>query len=188
MFEGLSVKTPDYIGTHSFLTNKASFFFSSQGLRRTIEKAHWLKASTRTREMAQQLKAWAGLPEDWNHSSFPYGSSQPSVTPFPENPVPSSGLRRHWDHVVHRCACRQNTYTHLKRGGRFLNTDQKQVGEWIVYLAYRLHVVHHWGKTKQEPWSRNDGEILFTGFLPRECSPTLLIYLVSSVQEWRYPK
>jgi hypothetical protein len=45
-------------------------------------------------------------------SQHPHGPSQPSVTPFPGDPVPSSGLYGHCTHIVYKHTGRQGNYTH----------------------------------------------------------------------------
>ena len=46
------------------------------------------------------MRALAALLKD-------HDSSELSVTPVPEHPMPSSGLRRYCMHMVHRLTCRQ---------------------------------------------------------------------------------
>ena len=41
-----------------------------------------------------------------------HSHKNPSVTPVPGDPMPSSGLQGHCMHVVDRQTCRQNPYTH----------------------------------------------------------------------------
>jgi hypothetical protein len=64
-------------------------------------------------EMTQWLTALVAFSRRSRFDSLhPYGSSQPSVTSTPGDPVTSSGLHRHFMYVAHRYICRQNTYTH----------------------------------------------------------------------------
>lgn len=46
------------------------------------------------------------------NSHHPHGCSQPSVVLVPGEPMFSSGFCRHYRHIVHRYAFRQNTYKH----------------------------------------------------------------------------
>jgi hypothetical protein len=47
------------------------------------------------------------------HSQHLHSSSQPSVTPFSVDLMPSSGLFRHCMYMVHKYTCMQNTHTHI---------------------------------------------------------------------------
>lgn len=65
--------------------------------------------------MDQQLTTVLGaLGEDLGSIPSNYMvACNPSETPVPGNPMPSSsGLPRHCMHMAHRHTCRQNTYTH----------------------------------------------------------------------------
>lgn len=62
--------------------------------------------------MALQLRAMTTLPEDPGLNFGTFMVTQLSVTPVPWDPVPFSGLCRHYMCMVHRHTCRQNTFTH----------------------------------------------------------------------------
>ena len=48
------------------------------------------------------------------NSLHPHGGSQPSITPVPGDPMPSSNLQGHQAHMWQTYTYRQNIHTHTK--------------------------------------------------------------------------
>lgn len=109
------------------------------------------KAKPGSTEMAYQLRGLAALPEDPNVVPSTHTVAQPSVSPVPGNPIPSSiwPPRAPGIHVMHRHTYKQNTHIPTK------HTHKTSQNQWIIQWCQTLTTTSTKGETlyaKKRPW------------------------------------